>query len=76
MTEILKGYASDEADETEGRSHPKAGVSNGIDQPGLSMEENLHRIASISLRFEPGTSWAYSVASEKVLVRSVRGYRR
>ncbi|MBA8901416.1 serine hydrolase domain-containing protein [Phyllobacterium sp. P30BS-XVII] len=39
----------------------KAGVSDGLDQPGLSIEENLRRIASVPLSHEPGTAWGYSV---------------
>jgi CubicO group peptidase (beta-lactamase class C family) len=39
-----------------------AGVSGGLDQPGMSMEENLRRIASAPLYFRPGSAWRYSVA--------------
>jgi CubicO group peptidase (beta-lactamase class C family) len=55
------GYPSDEPADGPYR---KANVSDGLDQPGLSMDENLRRIASVSLRFEPGRSWAYSVATD------------
>ena len=55
------GYGFDEPEEGPYR---KANVSDGLDQPGLSMDENLRRIASVPLRFEPGTSWAYSVATD------------
>ncbi len=41
-----------------------AGVSSGLDQPGMSMEENLHRIASAPLYFRPGSAWRYSVATD------------
>ena len=41
-----------------------AGVSQGLDQPGLSMQENLRRIASAPLYFQPGTAWRYSVATD------------
>ena len=34
----------------------QAGVSDGLDQPGLSMEENLRRIASVPLNHTPGTA--------------------
>ncbi len=46
--------------------HPyhRAGVSDGMDQPGLSMEENLRRIASVPLEFAPGTAWGYSVSMD------------
>ena len=40
----------------------RAGVSDGLDQPGLSMAENLSRIASVPLSYAPGTRWGYSVA--------------
>ena len=39
-------------------------VSNGLDQPGLSMEENLRRLASAPLKFEPGTAWQYSLSTD------------
>ncbi|QND52314.1 beta-lactamase family protein [Phyllobacterium sp. 628] len=39
----------------------KANVSDGLDQPGLSVEENLRRIATVPLSSEPGTAWGYSV---------------
>jgi CubicO group peptidase (beta-lactamase class C family) len=51
-------------DEPEDGPYRKANVSDGLDQPGLSFDENLGRIASVPLRFEPGTSWAYSVATD------------
>ena len=41
-----------------------AGVSTGLDQPGMSMEENLRRIASVPLYYRPGSSWRYSVATD------------
>ena len=44
----------------EGPYH-SAGVSDGMDQPGLSMEENLRRIASVPLRRAPGSGWEYSL---------------
>jgi CubicO group peptidase (beta-lactamase class C family) len=38
-----------------------AGISGGLDQPGLGMAENLRRIASVPLYFAPGTAWRYGV---------------
>jgi len=38
-----------------------AGISEGLDQPGRGMEENLAKIAAQPLAFAPGASWAYSV---------------
>ena len=45
-----------------GDSYHAAKVSGGLDQPGLSMEENLARIASATLYSTPGSVWRYSVA--------------
>lgn len=42
----------------------RAGVSDGLDQPGLSLAENLARIASCPLAYPPGTGWRYSVATD------------
>jgi CubicO group peptidase (beta-lactamase class C family) len=40
----------------------RAGVSDGLDVPGRSFADNLHRIASVPLAFAPGSAWAYSLA--------------
>lgn len=40
----------------------QAQVSSGLDYPGLSIEDNLRRIASVPLSFAPGTAWTYSVS--------------
>lgn len=50
--------------ELEGGPYEKAGVSDGVDQPGLPLAENLKRIASVPLSFSPGTGWQYSVAMD------------
>jgi CubicO group peptidase (beta-lactamase class C family) len=44
--------------------HPyfSANVSDGMDQPGLSIDENLRRIASVPLEFAPGSAWGYSLS--------------
>ncbi len=52
--------------EPEDGPYHKANVSDGLDQPGLSMDENLRRIASLPLGYLPGTSWSYSVAADVV----------
>lgn len=39
-------------------------ISTGLDQPGLSLEENLRRIASAPLYSAPGSAWRYSVATD------------
>ena len=43
-------------------SYHRAGVSDGAGEPGVSMEENLTRIARAGLAYPPGERWAYSVA--------------
>ena len=52
--------------EPEDGPYHKANVSDGLDQPGLSIEENLKRIASVPLAYQPGTSWGYSIAADVV----------
>lgn len=36
-------------------------VSDGLDQPGLSLQENLSRLGAAPLAFVPGTGWRYSL---------------
>jgi CubicO group peptidase (beta-lactamase class C family) len=50
--------------EVEGGPYHRANVSDGLDQPGLSIDENLRRIASVHLASAPGSAWAYSVATD------------
>ncbi len=38
------------------------GVSDGLDRPEISMEENLRRLAQAPLSFSPGSSWRYSLS--------------
>lgn len=45
-------------------SYVAAGISDGIDRPGIDLAENLRRLASHPLRFLPGTSWHYSLATD------------
>jgi len=42
----------------------RAGVSDGLDQPGLGMDEELRRIVAAGLAYEPGSKWSYSVATD------------
>jgi CubicO group peptidase (beta-lactamase class C family) len=48
--------------EPEGGPYHKADVSDGMDQPGLTFEENARRLASAPLLYEPGTAWRYSLS--------------
>jgi CubicO group peptidase (beta-lactamase class C family) len=42
--------------------YARANVSDGNDQPGLSLQDNIRRIASAPLVNQPGVAWQYSVA--------------
>ena len=44
----------------------RAGVSDGLAEPGLSLAENLRRIASAPLLFTPGTNWQYSLSMDVI----------
>lgn len=44
----------------------KAHVTDGLAQEGVTLEENLKRLASVPLLFEPGTSWHYSLGIDVV----------
>jgi CubicO group peptidase (beta-lactamase class C family) len=48
----------------DGGAYERAGVSDGADEPGLSMDENLQRIARAGLFYPPGAKWEYSVAMD------------
>lgn len=39
----------------------KLKVSDGLDQPGLSLDENLSRLVAAPLAFAPGAGWRYSL---------------
>jgi CubicO group peptidase (beta-lactamase class C family) len=39
-----------------------AGVSDGLDRPGITLEENLRRLAGVPLDFAPGSAWGYSLS--------------
>lgn len=41
--------------------YARAGVSDGMDQMGISLAENLSRIAAVPLLYPPGTAWCYSL---------------
>ena len=48
----------------DGGAYERAGVSDGADEPGLTMDENLKRIARAGLFYPPGEKWEYSVAMD------------
>ncbi|MEW4428126.1 serine hydrolase domain-containing protein [Paenibacillus pabuli] len=41
-----------------------AGISDGMDLAGITLEENLQRLASVPLLYEPGKMWRYSIATD------------
>jgi CubicO group peptidase (beta-lactamase class C family) len=53
----------------------RANISDGLDQPGLSIEDNLKRLASVPLKFAPGSAWLYSLAFDvlgEVIARATK----
>lgn len=56
------GYRFFEA--SEDGPYAQAGVSDGMDGSGLTLAENLRRIAQVPLQFAPGTGWLYSLATD------------
>ncbi|MCX5470724.1 serine hydrolase [Alcaligenes sp. A-TC2] len=55
--------------------YARAGVSDGMDATGISLRENLRRIATVPLLYEPGTAWGYSLAIDVLgaLIEQVYG---
>lgn len=47
-----------------GNAYERAGVSDGLDQPELTLAENLARLASVPLLHPPGTAFSYSLATD------------
>lgn len=47
-----------------GGRYAQAGISDGIGDSGISLAENLRRIASVPLDIAPGSAWRYSVATD------------
>ncbi len=48
--------------ESDDGPYHRAGVSDGLAEAGLSMEEELRRLASVPLLYPPGAAWGYSLA--------------
>ncbi|MFJ4142673.1 serine hydrolase domain-containing protein [Pseudomonas sp. NPDC089734] len=47
-----------------GNAYVMAGVSDGLDRAPLTLQQNLERLASVPLLFEPGQGWGYSLATD------------
>ena len=43
-----------------------AKISGGLDYPGLSLEENFHRLTHVPLLFAPGTAWRYGLSIDLI----------
>ena len=54
------GYRFFETDDN--GPYARAGVSDGMDQSGITLAENLRRLASVPLLYPPGSNWGYSLA--------------
>lgn len=44
----------------------RAGISDGMDRTGITLAENLSRLAGVPLLFQPGTRFCYSLALDVV----------
>lgn len=54
-------------------AYNRAGVGDGLRDVGLSMTEQLRRLSSVPLSFQPGTAWQYSLGMDvlgEVLARA------
>lgn len=62
--------------EAEDGPYHRAGVCDGLEETSVSQKENLQRLASVPLLFEPGTSWQYSLATDVLgeVVAEVSGF--
>lgn len=41
-------------------------ISDGLDQPGLALDENLNRLAQAPLYYAPGAGWRYSLGIDVI----------
>ncbi len=46
----------------DGGDYRRLGISDGLDNAGLTLSENIRRLATAPLLFAPGTAWHYSLA--------------
>jgi CubicO group peptidase (beta-lactamase class C family) len=44
--------------------YAQANISDGLDISSITLEENIRRLGSVPLNYEPGTSWRYSLSPE------------
>jgi CubicO group peptidase (beta-lactamase class C family) len=57
--------------------YARAGVSDGMDASGVTLKENVRRIATVPLLYAPGTAWCYSLAIDVLgaVIEQVQGNR-
>ena len=55
--------------------YARAGVSDGMDASGISLQENLRRLAEVPLLYQPGSAWGYSLATDVLgaLIERIHG---
>lgn len=55
--------------------YARAGVSDGMDDSGLTLAENIRRIASVPLLYSPGSAWCYSLGIDVLgaVIEQVQG---
>lgn len=55
--------------------YARAGVSDGMDASGVTLNENVRRIATVPLLYAPGTAWCYSLAIDVLgaVIEQVQG---
>lgn len=55
--------------------YARAGVSDGMDASGVTLSENVRRIATVPLLYAPGTAWCYSLAIDVLgaIIEQVQG---
>lgn len=55
--------------------YAQAEVSDGMDASGMTLDENICRLASVPLLYTPGTAWGYSLATDVLgaLIARVHG---
>ncbi len=44
--------------------YARAGISDGMDRSGITLAENLRRLAGVPLGYVPGSGWGYSLATD------------
>lgn len=47
-----------------GNPYHQAGISDGLDNGGIGLDENLRRLSQVPLLFVPGSAWQYSIATD------------